>query len=105
MDTWSLLKARPISCKDCPSFQRLHMSFRCITESSTRFRYVINTTFREKIYSRWCCIDRLSRHYLQVKFLLDSVEATLKYWKEWQARADSLALGLRPRRGPHAFVK
>ena len=23
---------------------------------------VINTTFREKIYSRWCCIDRLSWH-------------------------------------------
>src|SRR5271169_3735599 len=60
MDTWSLPKARPISCSDCPAFQRLHMSFRCCSESFTRRLNVINTTFREKIYSRWCCIDRLS---------------------------------------------
>ena len=37
-----------------------HMSVRWIAESFTRLRCVINTTFREKIYSRWCCIDRLS---------------------------------------------
>src|SRR5882762_7662780 len=60
MDTWSLPKARPISCNDCPAFQRLHMSVRCVTESFTRLRCVINTTFRKKIYNRWCCIDRLS---------------------------------------------
>src|SRR5260370_23901180 len=64
MDTWSLPKARPISCNDCPAFQRLHMLVRCITDSLTRLNCVINTTFREKIYSRWCCIDRLSWHRL-----------------------------------------
>src|SRR5580704_11828217 len=25
MDTWSLPKVRPISCKDCPAFQRLRI--------------------------------------------------------------------------------
>src|SRR5258706_4021316 len=29
-------------------------------ESFTRLCCAINTTFNEKIYSRWCCIDRLS---------------------------------------------
>src|SRR5882672_9997258 len=61
METWSLPKARPISCNDCPAFQRLHMSVRWFAESFTRLTCVMNTTFREKIYSRWCCIDRLSR--------------------------------------------
>src|ERR1700681_2279006 len=60
METWSLPNARPISCNDCPTFQRPHMSALCIAESLTRLDCVINTTFREKIYSRWCCIDRLS---------------------------------------------
>src|SRR5216684_2884404 len=60
MDTWSLPKARPISCNDCPAFQRDHMSVRWFAESFTRLPCVINTTFREKIYSRWCCNDRLS---------------------------------------------
>src|SRR5450759_1525452 len=64
MQTWSLPNARPISCNDCPAFQRFHMSVLCIAESLTRLACVINTTFREKIYSRWCCIDRLSRHPL-----------------------------------------
>src|ERR1019366_7322216 len=60
IDTWFLPKARPISCNDCPAFQRLHMSVLCIAESLTRLCCVINTTFSEKIYIRWCCIDRLS---------------------------------------------
>src|ERR1700692_226098 len=62
MDTCSLPKARPISCKDCPAFQRRHMSIRWFAESFTRLLTVINTTFTdtEKMYSRWCCIDRLS---------------------------------------------
>jgi hypothetical protein len=29
-------------------------------ESLTRLPCVMNTTFREKIYIRWCCIDRLN---------------------------------------------
>src|SRR5258708_3089776 len=40
------------------------MSVLCIAESLTRLPCVINTTFREKIYIRWCCIDRLSWHLL-----------------------------------------
>jgi hypothetical protein len=44
----------------CPAFQGCHMSVRCIAESLTCLACVINTTFSEKIYSRWCCIDRLS---------------------------------------------
>src|SRR6267378_4830069 len=64
METWSLPKARPISCNDCPAFQQLHMSVRWFAESFTRLTCVMNTTFREKIYSRWCCIDRLSRQDL-----------------------------------------
>src|SRR5260370_27391611 len=62
MDTWSLPKARPISCNDCPAFQRHHMSIRWFAESFTLLLNLINTTFREKIYTRWCCIDRLSWH-------------------------------------------
>src|ERR1019366_9695419 len=64
METWSLPKTRPISCNDSPAFQRLHMSFRCCSESFTRRLNVINTTFREMIYTRWCCTDRLSRQVL-----------------------------------------
>src|ERR1700680_8411 len=33
MDTWSLPKARPIACNDCPAFQRPHMSIRWFAES------------------------------------------------------------------------
>jgi hypothetical protein len=40
------------------------MSVRWFAESFTRLTCVMNTTFGEKIYSRWCCIDRLSRHRL-----------------------------------------
>src|ERR1700692_4155985 len=40
------------------------MSLLCIAESLTRLACVINTTFSEKIYSRWCCIDRLRRQVL-----------------------------------------
>src|SRR5258705_13556354 len=60
MDAWSLPKARPISCNDCPAFQRHHMSIRWFAESFILLLNLINTTFREKIYTRWCCIDRLS---------------------------------------------
>jgi hypothetical protein len=38
----------------------VHSSLLCTAESFTRLVWVINTTCREKIYSRWCCIDRLS---------------------------------------------
>jgi hypothetical protein len=38
----------------------------CAAESLTRLPWVINTTFREMIYSRWCCIDRLSWQVLSV---------------------------------------
>ena len=47
-------------CKDCPAFQRFQMSLFCVAESLAGRPCVINTTFSEKIYSRWCCIDRLS---------------------------------------------
>src|SRR6266850_1617277 len=60
MDVCGLPKARPISCNDCPAFQRRHTSVLCAAESPTRFPRVINTTF----YIRWCCIDLLSSHDL-----------------------------------------
>src|SRR5580765_8122072 len=66
MTPCALPQALPISCKDCPAFQRLHMSFRCCSESLNRLLNVINTTFREMTYIRWCCIDQLSRHILSV---------------------------------------
>src|ERR1700732_2777937 len=59
-----LPKARPISCNDCPAVHRHHISLRWFTESFTRLRCIINTTFRENIPIRWCCIDRLSWHDL-----------------------------------------
>src|SRR6476469_2643850 len=64
MTPCALPQALPISCKDCPAFQRLHMSFRCCSESLNRLLNVINTTFKDMTYSRWCCIDRLSRQVL-----------------------------------------
>src|ERR1700680_2189213 len=64
MTTWLLPSARPISCKDCPAFQRFHISVRWAAESFHRLACFMNTTFRGKIYTRWCCIDRLSRHDL-----------------------------------------
>ena len=58
----SLPSARPIAFNDCPVFQRLHISARWAEDSFHRLACAINTTFRAKIYSRWCCIDRLSWH-------------------------------------------
>src|SRR6476620_8359670 len=60
MTPCALPQALPISCKDCPAFQRLHMSFRCCSDSLNRLLNVINTTFKEMTHSRWCCVDRLS---------------------------------------------
>src|SRR2546425_2323423 len=64
MDECSLPKARPILCNESPAFQRHHMSLFCAAESPNRFPWVINTTFGEKTYIRWCCNDRLSSHDL-----------------------------------------
>src|ERR1700722_4145917 len=42
------------------------MSIRCSAESFTRLLNLINTTFREKIYSRWRCVNQLSWHGLSL---------------------------------------
>src|SRR5271169_1743129 len=59
MDECPLPNARPISCNDCPAFQRDHSSVLCVAESPARLTWVIDTTFGEKIHIRWCCIDLL----------------------------------------------
>src|SRR5262249_41866013 len=63
MTRLSLPSQRPIAWSDCPAFQRLHISARCVEDSFHRFciRY---TTLGKKIYIRWCCIDQLSPHRL-----------------------------------------
>jgi hypothetical protein len=61
MELCGLSKARPISCSDCPAFHRYQMLLFSIAESPNRFPGLIHTTFREQTYTRWCCIDRLSR--------------------------------------------
>src|SRR5271170_7543521 len=43
--------ARPISCNDCPAFQRRQMSVRCAADTSARFPCVINTTLDENLFS------------------------------------------------------
>ena len=35
-----------------------------IAENLTRLACVMDATFREKIYIRWCCVDRLNSHRL-----------------------------------------
>ena len=60
--------ARPISCNDCPAFQRRQMSVRCASETSARFPCAINTTLSET-YFRWCCIDLLNVHDLSDKWI------------------------------------
>ena len=60
MDECFLPKACPILCNESPAFQRRHTSLFCAAESPNRFLWIINTTFSEKIYIRWCCVDRLS---------------------------------------------
>src|SRR6266571_4747525 len=72
MDECSLPKARPILCNESPAFQRHHMSLFCAAESPNRFPWVINTTFGEKTYIRWCCNDRLSSHPSRDTNLLNS---------------------------------
>src|SRR5580658_5364207 len=59
MELCGLPKARPIVCSDSPAFQRLHSSVRCAAESATRFPWIIHTTFEQRFYIRWCCIDPL----------------------------------------------
>src|SRR5258707_9924422 len=49
MEECSLPKARPISCNDCPAFQRRHMSPFCAAESPNRFPWIINTTFENSV--------------------------------------------------------
>src|SRR6266849_4717917 len=71
MDVCGLPKARPISCNDCPAFQRRHTSVLCAAESPTRFPWLINTTFEEKIHIRWCCIDLLRPHALSDMWFWD----------------------------------
>jgi hypothetical protein len=39
-----LAEGPPISCNDCPAFQRFHMSIRWLEESFTRLGCVTNTT-------------------------------------------------------------
>jgi hypothetical protein len=39
------LANKPISCNDCPAFQRHHISVLWFTESLTRLACAINTTF------------------------------------------------------------
>src|ERR1700680_2019721 len=95
MDTWSLPKALPISCNDCPAFQRHHISVRWFTESFTRLRCAINTTFREKIYSRWCCIDRLSWHlFTECGFCLKSHWTRRPFLRTYRYRRPSHFFGM-----------
>jgi hypothetical protein len=44
-----LSKARPISCSDCPAFQRLRISVLCPEESLDRFASLINTILKHKV--------------------------------------------------------
>src|SRR5271154_3738251 len=69
MEECSLPKARPISCRVWPAFQRRHTSIFCSAESPNRFPGSINTTFKKQLYTRWCCIDRLNRHGLPVTWV------------------------------------
>src|SRR4029077_18140906 len=87
MTPCALPQALPISCKDCPAFQRLHMSFRCCSESLNRLLNVINTTFKEMTYTRSCCIDRLSRQPKPAK-----QEAKMSRFKDWNIGTKLTAL-------------
>src|SRR5215510_15679272 len=55
MTTWSLPSARPIAFKDCPAFQRLHISARWATESFHRLACIMNTTSVEDLYQLVLC--------------------------------------------------
>src|ERR1700730_14299499 len=54
----------PTGSRNNPAVLRQHKlnGHVVLAEGSSNLPCVINTTFREKIYSRWCCIDRLSWH-------------------------------------------
>src|SRR5215469_8684856 len=54
-----LSNARPISCNDCPTFHRFHISVFCAGESFDRFLRIINTILKKRSF-RWCCIDLLN---------------------------------------------
>jgi AraC-like DNA-binding protein len=55
----------------CAVDQRIHMSVLCIADRLTRLPCVLNAIFREKIYIRWCCIDRLSSDRLAGPILIE----------------------------------
>src|SRR6266567_9598871 len=59
-----LAEGAPDLMQRVSAFQRHHMSLFCAAESPNRFPWVINTTFGEKTYIRWCCNDRLSSQRL-----------------------------------------
>src|SRR5260370_35065581 len=50
MEVCGLPKARPISCNDCPDFQRLQISVLCVGESLDRFPSFINTILKQHVY-------------------------------------------------------
>src|SRR6266704_3743698 len=85
MDECSLPKARPILCNESPAFQRHHMSLFCAAESPNRFPWVINTTFGEKTYIRWCCNDRLSSQRLSGVSVTLTIVTDLFYATLWFA--------------------
>src|SRR5580704_9297226 len=58
MTRWFLPTARPISCSDCPNFQRPHTSIRWLAESFTRLA---------------CAIQH---HLLEKRFIADGVAST-----------------------------
>src|ERR1700734_412311 len=58
MQLCSLPKARPISCSDCPTFQRFQTSPFSIAESPNLFPGLMPTPpFQNERFIRWCCID------------------------------------------------
>src|SRR6266851_7595017 len=50
MEVCGLPKARPISCNDCPDFQRLQISDLWVRESLDRFPSLINTILKQHVY-------------------------------------------------------
>ena len=70
MQLCGLPKARPISCNDCPDFQRLQISVLCVRESLDRFPWVIDTILKLHVYQmvlhRPIECTRLTRHNVAV---------------------------------------
>ena len=101
MQLCSLPKARPISCGDCPAFQRSQTSPFSIAESPNRFPGLMPTPpfAKKQIYIRWCCIDLSNAPRYSDKWSSGTVNSSPSLFVAGPAANVDVSLDHKPNKG------